>query len=536
LNSNDQNLKKLEKDISLTRFLCFILWFWGLLTIDNHGGDDVTLTLQPLHDQKEKHKVVQESEQHPVKLRAMQWNKLKTVLLLLNCALSSSAFVVPTNSVVTAHSRRTGSLSSSVILREASSSSSTTTAVAENVKAKQLAAQKERLLGLLTANPSNAPPTALGKEETLLVDPLTKESLTISVAATRSSSPSSFSSSSSSLLFGGSVRSSSRSSSSSGVNLKLQSVSNTYTGNTQSFYDLLEPVVVKNESSSENDSNGDGTNSQRLTELRQTLVRNLVPFIPPPLRALASATGLMDQDYIPMRDLFTNPSVSFAYERGWRESFSRAGFPGPDKEAKMAMDYFQPAFDKEYDDSSSSGGVLVDMSCATGLFTRRFAKSGRYKRVLGCDYSASMLTEARRRIQELPSPSFGPTQLELIRCDVGQIPLPDESIAALHAGAAMHCWPDLPRAVSEIYRVLKPGGRYFASTFLSSYFRLLQLGGNSNNDNIMNPSVGAASQEAFQYFSSTDHLRALMESGGFSPDKISIEVLGAACVVIRCEK
>jgi ubiquinone/menaquinone biosynthesis C-methylase UbiE len=133
--------------------------------------------------------------------------------------------------------------------------------------------------------------------------------------------------------------------------------------------------------------------------------------------------------------------------------------------------------------------------------------------------------------------SLRTTQLELIRCDVGQIPLQDESITALHAGAAMHCWPDLPRAVSEIYRVLKPGGRYFASTFLSSYFRMLQLGGNSSNsDSIMNPSVGAASQEAFQFFSSTDQLRALMESGGFSPDKISIEVLGTACVVIRCEK
>ena len=44
------------------------------------------------------------------------------------------------------------------------------------------------------------------------------------------------------------------------------------------------------------------------------------------------------------------------------------------------------------------------------------------------------------------------------------------------------------------------------------------------------------SKQAFQYFQSTDTLRALMERGGFEPDKVTIEVLTPACVVIRCEK
>ena len=164
-----------------------------------------------------------------------------------------------------------------------------------------------------------------------------------------------------------------------------------------------------------------------------------------------------------------------------------------------------------------------------GLFTRRFTKSGKYDRVIGCDYSDSMLTEARRRIGADPSlsPSRRKTQLDLVRCDVGRIPMKTESIDAFHAGAAMHCWPELPLAASEIYRVLKPGGRYFATTFLSSYFGTLQAaeGGNSG-----------PSQQAFQYFGSTDELRKLLEDGGFSPEKISIEVLQPAAVVIRCEK
>ena len=45
------------------------------------------------------------------------------------------------------------------------------------------------------------------------------------------------------------------------------------------------------------------------------------------------------------------------------------------------------------------------------------------------------------------------------------------------------------------------------------------------------------SQQAFQYFGSVDVLRKLVvEEGGFAPEKVFIEVLGNACVVIRAEK
>ena len=67
----------------------------------------------------------------------------------------------------------------------------------------------------------------------------------------------------------------------------------------------------------------------------------------------------------------------------------------------------------------------------------------------------------------------------------------------------MHCWPDLDSALSEIYRVLKPGGRYFATTFLAQYFRGLQ---------------------------------DMLIKAGFEEDKVSVEVLGTACVVIKAEK
>jgi hypothetical protein len=61
-----------------------------------------------------------------------------------------------------------------------------------------------------------------------------------------------------------------------------------------------------------------------------------------------------------MRDLFTSPAVSYAYERGWRQGFAQAGFPGPDVESDMAMDYFAPVV------ARTNYSVVVDMSCATG--------------------------------------------------------------------------------------------------------------------------------------------------------------------------
>ena len=167
------------------------------------------------------------------------------------------------------------------------------------------------------------------------------------------------------------------------------------------------------------------------------------------------------------------------------------------------------------------------MSCATGLFTRRLAKGGDYARVIGCDYSDSMLNEARRRIESDVDLRNGSseTKLDLIRCDVGDIPMSSESVPALHAGAAMHCWPDLDAALSEIHRVLKPGGRFFASTFLAAYFSTVQAaGGNDINS------------QAFQYFESVDMLRDLFLKAGFENDKIDIEVLGTSCVIIRAEK
>ena len=47
---------------------------------------------------------------------------------------------------------------------------------------------------------------------------------------------------------------------------------------------------------------------------------------------------------------------------------------------------------------------MVDLSCGSGLMSRRLCRSGRYRRVLGLDYSEAMLRETSRRFDAEGAP------------------------------------------------------------------------------------------------------------------------------------
>ncbi|KAJ7552814.1 hypothetical protein O6H91_06G071100 [Diphasiastrum complanatum] len=128
-------------------------------------------------------------------------------------------------------------------------------------------------------------------------------------------------------------------------------------------------------------------------------------------------------------ELFRNPWVSFVYERGWRQSFSTSGFPGPDEELNMAQGFFKPRF----------GGVLLDVSCGSGLFSRRFVQSGAYSTIIALDYSENMLRQCYEFIKQ--DKSITTETIALVRADVARLPFASETIDAIHAGAALHCWP-----------------------------------------------------------------------------------------------
>nr|QTZ19570.1 putative methyltransferase chloroplastic-like protein [Bixa orellana] len=120
----------------------------------------------------------------------------------------------------------------------------------------------------------------------------------------------------------------------------------------------------------------------------------------------------------------------------------------------MAQEYLKP----------TQGGILVDVSCGSGLFSRKFAKSGTYSGVIALDYSENMLRQCHDFIKQ--DRSLSAANLALVRADVNRLPFASGSIDAVHAGAALHCWPSPSNAVAEISRILRSGGIFVGTTFL----------------------------------------------------------------------
>jgi len=202
--------------------------------------------------------------------------------------------------------------------------------------------------------------------------------------------------------------------------------------------------------------------------------------------------------------LFRSPLTAFLYERGWRDNFKNAGFPGIDVEFEEVSKFFEPAI----------GGTVVDMSCGSGLMTRRLVKSGSYGRVLALDYSEAMLTETARRVREEGVPT---SALTLCRADVANLPLRPASVDAMHAGAAMHCWPRLEEGLQQIRQSLKPGGRFFATTFLQGAY------------GAGTPPNGGG----FRFFVDEAELEQLLIVAGFEASGVEVRREGRGCAIIK---
>ncbi|CAN0152815.1 unnamed protein product [Pylaiella littoralis] len=208
---------------------------------------------------------------------------------------------------------------------------------------------------------------------------------------------------------------------------------------------------------------------------------------------------------------FQTPLVSWLYERGWRQSFNANGFPGIEEEFQLVSEFFSS--------TGADGEAVIDLSCGSGLMMRKLVASGRYSRVIGGDLSPTMLAETARRFKEedLGVP-------ELIRCDVSRLPLKTESLDGVHAGAALHCWSKLEDSLSEVYRVLKPGRGFFATTFLKCVCVCFYPSATVSR---------AQRGDGFAFFE-IDELERLMQNAGFADVEVVQE--GTACAIVRAIK
>ena len=105
------------------------------------------------------------------------------------------------------------------------------------------------------------------------------------------------------------------------------------------------------------------------------------------------------------------------------------------------------------------GDSVLDVGCSSGYLARKLAAAvGPDGRVTGVDPSEAAIGYARRRAQPTMAFAVGGAQ---------DLELPDSSFDVVTSTLAIHHIPARKRAValSEMYRVTKPGGRLLVADF-----------------------------------------------------------------------
>lgn len=127
-----------------------------------------------------------------------------------------------------------------------------------------------------------------------------------------------------------------------------------------------------------------------------------------------------------------------AYEAGWRDSLALV--------QSRLLDVSAP----------QAGEHVLDIACGTGLVTFPLAaavtSSGR---VIATDISQAMIDIIRREAEKR-----GLTQIDAFRADAETLDaVPDNSIDLVTCALGFMYFPEPDKAMAEILRVLKPGGR-----------------------------------------------------------------------------
>jgi demethylmenaquinone methyltransferase/2-methoxy-6-polyprenyl-1,4-benzoquinol methylase len=94
------------------------------------------------------------------------------------------------------------------------------------------------------------------------------------------------------------------------------------------------------------------------------------------------------------------------------------------------------------------GDRVLDACCGTGDLAIAARRAGAGE-IVGLDFSPAMLERARRKEPEI----------EWVEGDVLSLPFADESFDAATVGFGVRNVEDLPAALRELRRVLRPGGR-----------------------------------------------------------------------------
>lgn len=97
-------------------------------------------------------------------------------------------------------------------------------------------------------------------------------------------------------------------------------------------------------------------------------------------------------------------------------------------------------------------GDALEIGAGTGYFSLNLASQGLIRNLTATDISPGMLKSLKSTAKDLG------IKVRTVVTDAENLPFPDESFDVVLGHAVLHHIPDLDKAFSEFFRVLKPGG------------------------------------------------------------------------------
>ena len=181
------------------------------------------------------------------------------------------------------------------------------------------------------------------------------------------------------------------------------------------------------------------------------------------------------------------------------------------------------------------GQALLDVAGGTGDISFRFLQRASDAKATVLDLTEPMLAEGRKRAETAGISG----QLEWVVGDAMALPFEDDSFDVYTISFGIRNVTDPQKALSEAYRVLKPGGRIMVLEFSHIPNNLLQWFYDKYSFNVI-PRLGqiiASDRSSYQYlvesirkFPKQESFMKLVNAAGFENTKYRNLTMGVACL------
>lgn len=138
---------------------------------------------------------------------------------------------------------------------------------------------------------------------------------------------------------------------------------------------------------------------------------------------------------------------------------------------RLAMKFFWRLSDADYQKflqcafagiPENFAGNLLEVPLGTGILSLPVYKKIPAAKIIGVDYSSTMLAAARKNAQKLNLQN-----VKFFQGDVGNLPFADETFEIVLSINGLHVFPDKAAAYREMWRVLKTGGIFCGSLYVA---------------------------------------------------------------------